>query len=176
MGMVIGRSCGHRWEGSAAPRCPACLAARWLAAPDLILEKHDPDTPPFVSDHYRSVLSHDFLRNRRAYLEYAATHGSWYFQTFYQTWSHYTPEPLGRSPGAGIPAGAAVPDHQLDGLLIADALDDPHVFAVDPILFLNRIDAGDFVPLKRCLQPACDHLRVPGQLHCALHTRPRQAD
>ena len=176
MSIVTCRVCRRPWDGATAPRCPPCLAARWLAAPDLIFDKHDPDTPRFVSDHYRSLVTREFLENRRAYLEYAAAHGSWYYQTFYQTWSHYTPEPLGRSPGAGIPAGEAEPDHQLDALLVADALDDPHVFAVDPILFLERIDAGDFVPLKPCADPDCDNLRVPGHIRCAIHTRPRLAD
>jgi hypothetical protein len=171
MSVVVCSACRHSWDGAEAPHCPPCLAARWLVAPGLVVEKHNPDTYPTPSDHYRSVMTPDFIENRRSYLEYAAAHGTWYYQTFYETYSHYTCQPLGRSPGVGIPAGELEPDHPLDGLLIADAVVDPHVFAVDPILFLDRIEKGDFVPLAPCAEPGCDNRRQTSGARCALHLR-----
>ncbi len=172
MSIVTCSACQNRWDGATAPHCPTCLAARWLAAPALVAEKHHPDAAPVFSDHYRSVLAPDFLENRRAYLEYAAVHGTWYYQTFYETYSHYTLQPLGRSPGAGIPGGELEPDNPLYALLIADAVEDPHAFAVDPVQFLDRIEAGDFVPLALCAEAGCANLRLTTGARCALHPRP----
>ena len=171
MSVVICSACRLPWDGATAPHCPPCLAARWLVAPELVVEKHNPDTYPTLSDHYRSVMTRDFLENRRGYLEYAAAHGTWYYQTYYETYSHYTFLPLGRSPGAGVPAGELEPDHPLDGLLIADAVDAPHAFAVDPLLFLDRIEKGDFVSLALCAERGCANLRLTSGARCALHLR-----
>ena len=115
----ICKECGGSWDSAQQPCCPGCLVAQWMATDNFIRPKHDPAQLPGRGERYRSVLTQDFVARLRSYLEHAAVHGTWYFDTFYEMYVHLTPSPLGRSPGVGIPAGASMPEHALDALLIA---------------------------------------------------------
>lgn len=167
--------CEAVWDAASVPLCPICETERLLAAPDLIREKHDPHTPRGAGSGYRSLLSREFVADPKPFLRYAADRGAWLFDTTHESWSHFTREPLARNAGLGLHQGDSVPDHTLDGLLIADALGRPHAFAADERDVRARIDREELVPLARCARPGCGNLRVPGGAACALHTRPARA-
>ncbi len=172
MSFALCATCTHQWNASFSPLCVQCECQRLTAAPNLISDKHDPRLLPLVASFYRSCLSHDFVDNANQFIEYATVSGSWFYSTVHDTWNHFTPEPLGRIPGSGIHAGDPMPDHPLDGLLFADALADPHAYAVDEARVRRQIHDGELVPLSRCPREDCDNLCVPGADACALHSNP----
>lgn len=172
MSTALCATCAHQWNASYSPLCAPCECQRLISAPNLISEKHDPRLPPPAEFSYRSCLSHDFVDNPGQFIQYATVSGSWYYSTVHNTWNHFTPEPLGRIPGIGIHAGDQLPDHSLDGLLLADALSDPHAYAVDEERVLQQIDEGELVPLSRCERNVCGNLCVPGADACAVHSNP----
>ena len=63
----------------------------------------------------------------------------------------------------------------LDGLVVADALNAPHVYAVDIVRFQADINAGEYLPLMACSQAGCFLLRFPEHDHCAVHAAPPRA-
>jgi hypothetical protein len=164
--------CSHQWNASLSPLCARCECKRLIAAPNLISDKHDPRLLPSVGSSYRSCLSHDFVANTDRFVEYAAGRGSWFYSTVHDTWNYFTPQPLGRLPGSGIHAGDPMPDHTLDGLMFADALSDPHAYAVDEIRIHQQVHDGELVPLSECPRRDCGNLCVPGASACALHSVP----
>lgn len=165
------RRCGGRFDASRHPVCPRCLVTDWLATDSFVREKHDPRLLPMLWDGYRSVLNPNLVASPRRFLEYAAEHGHWYRDTFYEMFVHMTSEPLGTAAGSGIPEGRSLPEHALDSLLIAEA-DSPetaHAFAVSRAQFEAQQRAGEFVPLSPCCNEGCDLPCVPRRSHCARH-------
>jgi hypothetical protein len=174
MSMARCLDCEGQWDALLCPLCSHCEQRRLLAAPNLIAEKHDPRLLPLVGFSYRSCLSHEFVDNVASFVEYATVNGSWFYNTVHATWSHFTPEPLGRIPGSGIHAGEQMPDHALDGLLFANVLADPHAYAVDQVQVRQQIRHGKLVPLRRC-PGDCNNLCIPGEIACVLHAVPPRA-
>ncbi|MBW2274590.1 MAG: hypothetical protein JRG96_15080 [Deltaproteobacteria bacterium] len=172
MSSVTCQGCSASWDAALVPCCPRCLVAAWMATERFVRPKHDPAELPGRSERYRSVLTQDFVARQHSYLEYAATHGTWYYDTFYEMYVHLTPSPLGRSPGVGIPPGKVMPEHALDSLLIveADSASEAHAFAVDATQHAAQVQAGEFEELNGCAAPGCDNLSVPGGAHCVTHT------
>ncbi len=172
------KRCGASRDAARTPCCPHCLVEGWMATERFVRPKHDPAELPGRSDRYRSVLTQDFVAQRRSYLEYAATHGTWYYDTFYEMYVHLTPSPLGRSPGVGIPPGEPMPAHALDALLVveADSESEAHAFAVDTEHHAAQVKAGEFEALPGCPAPGCDNLAVPGGSHCVNHAADRTPD
>jgi hypothetical protein len=168
MGMARCMNCETVWDALLAPLCSHCEQQRLLAAPNLISEKHDPRLLPLAGLSYRSCLSLEFVDNVASFVAYATASGSWFYDTIHATWSHFTPEPLGRIPGSGIHAGDPTPDHALDGLMFANVLDDPHAYAVDQLQVRQEIRDGKLFPLGRC-QGGSDNLCIPGEDVCVLH-------
>ena len=163
--------CNASFEGLSLACCPPCLAARWLATERLIRDKHDPAAPPSRLETYRSILTPRTKAELGEVLRYAAQHGSWYHDLDYGMWVHVTPEPLGRLPGVGIPAGKQAAEHALDSLFIAeaDSPDEAHVFAVAGQRHEDQVRAGVFAPLGKCDRPKCENLVLPGFSRCAAH-------
>jgi hypothetical protein len=168
-GAAICQRCSGCWNASLLPLCPACLAERWSAREDFITPKHHPDGLRSATDSYRSVVTQRFVDAKDRFIAYAARHGRWYFDTHYQHYVHFTPEPLGQVPGVGVPAGSTMPEHALDSMMIADANRDAHVFAVKREIAEAQIRVGEFVELEPCVQPGCDKLRLPELDVCAVH-------
>ena len=164
-------NCAQRFDAASNPCCPRCLVEAWLATEGFIRPKHDSNALPLVWDRYRSVLIPALVAKPKPHLEYAAQHGTWYHDTYYDMYVHFTPEPLGMAPGAGIPAGCSTPAHALDSLLIAeaDSAVGAHVFAVDRERHEAQVRAGEFAPLECCETPLCDNLQVPGRARCSCH-------
>lgn len=171
MDLVHCPTCTTDWDASAVPVCPRCLARRWLETPNLIREKHDPEARADPHATYRSVVTPWLVTHLAAVLEFAAAHGSWFYDTGYQMLVHLTERPLGRAPGVGILAGRPEPDHALDCLLIAEAgsRESAHVFAVDGERHAAQVRAGLFRPLRECVIAACAHLAVPSGECCVTH-------
>jgi len=90
---------------------------------------------------------------------------------------HYSHEPLGLSPGSGIPEGQTMPDHALDALLIAEADSDleAHAFATSKKQFEAQVEAGEFAPLPGCPEAGCQNICVPGCDRCIVHRSPDPA-
>ncbi|MFT5441206.1 MAG: hypothetical protein ACI8W3_000246 [Myxococcota bacterium] len=163
--------CNDVFDGKALPACPACLAAAWLATENFVRPKHDPRLLPLAWEGYRSVLNPALVNTPREHLAYAAQHGTWFRDTYYDMFVHMTFEPLGRAPGSGIPEGKVSPEHSLDALLIVEANSavEAHGFAVARTQFDAQIKAGEFEPLTPCRQPACDNIASPGHPTCGTH-------
>ncbi len=165
------QTCQQSFEPAKTPLCPVCLARMWLSTDRFIRPKHDPRELPLVWESYRSVLSPDFVEQPEDYLEFAAHHGTWYFDRYYEMYVHLSFEPLDRSPGGGVPAGRTSPEHALDSLIIAEAnsAEEAHGFAVNRSQFESQISAGEFEVLGSCPAQGCSNPCVPGDETCMEH-------
>ncbi len=173
MSRVGCNQCGEEFDAALTPVCPACLVTAWLASKAFVRPKHDPRLLPLAWESYRSVLSPNLVEDPRPHLEFAARAGSWYRDTYYEMFVHVTHEPLGLSPGAGIPEGRTTAEHSLDSLLIAEAnsKSEAHAFAVSRDQFEAQIRAAEFVPLTACSLKRCDNLSAPGETRCTSHAK-----
>jgi hypothetical protein len=169
-------ACRCAFDATRIPVCPDCLVDLWLKARDFVRPKHDPRVLPLVWEGYRSVLNPNLVADPRPTLEFAARNGRWYRDRHYEMFVHFTHEPLGCSPGSGIPMGQSVPEHALDSLLIAEANSalEAHAFAVDFDQFEAQVRAGEFEPVGACDESGCDRLCVPGLSRCITHTTQAQ--
>jgi len=149
--------------------CPHCLSKRWESDPNFIAEKHDPGLLPKAEKSFRSVVTPEFVANLDEFTRYAAFSGQWFHSKRHNKPCHFTETPLGKIPGSGIRPGIATPDHALDGLLIADADNKPHAYAVDSVMFHADIKAGNYIPLSKCSEPGCDNLAFPAKGKCSIH-------
>jgi hypothetical protein len=169
---VTCRKCGTEWAATGRPCCPTCLVSTWLASPNLISEKHDPQNAWRARDEYRSIVADDVIENLRAFLEDAAARGTWYYNTECEKFNHVTRLPLQQKPGSGMNSGSVHPNRRLDDLVIADADQDPHVFADDRNETRRKIATGIYRPLDTCSRVKCDNLTRPRFRKCAIHTDP----
>lgn len=163
------QTCGTVWDASRSPYCPKCIASKWDSTPDLIRPKHDPGALPSGYPSFRSVVTDDVVQRRTEFLEYSAASGEWFYSTHHQKYCVFTPDPLGSIPGSGIPRGDTMPTHALDGLVIADATQDAHLFTADQVRFRNDVSAGLYQPLPYCCEPGCHRRAVPGEQLCVVH-------
>jgi hypothetical protein len=175
LSIVECRVCHGEWAATIRPCCPSCLLAAWLASPNLVTEKHHPDGASRIHEDYRSVVSEDLIANLRVVLADAVMSGTWYFNTEYEKFNHVTRMPLQRKPGSGLRAGQANPDRRLEDLVVADADQDPHVFADDSNETRRKIATGIYRPLEACSRAKCDNLSPPRQRYCAIHLDPPRA-
>lgn len=168
---VVCLQCDEGFEADATPVCPRCLVVLWLAAPRFVRPKHDPRLLPLAWQGYRSVLTPSIASDPRPHLDFAARHGTWYRDNYYEMYVHMTVEPLGRHPGSGIPEGRTTPEHGLDSLLIAEANSEveAHAFAVSRAVFDEQVRAGEFEALPACADPDCEFISLPGERLCAIH-------
>jgi hypothetical protein len=164
-------ACGLSFDGRSLAWCPACLAARWLATPELVRPKHDPAAATSRLDTYRSLVTPRLKSDLREVLRDAAVRGRWFLDRDYRMWVHVTSRPLGRAPGVGVPAGSTEPEHALDCLFIAeaDSADHAHVFAADGERHEAQVRARLFEPLGVCSSSGCENLRSPGRADCDAH-------
>ena len=171
MSEITCSACGGSFEGSRLAWCPTCLAARWLATPELVREKHDPAAVTNRLETYRSVITPRLKAELGDVLAHAAASGRWFWDRDYGMWVHVSERPLGRAPGVGIRPGRGEADHALDCLFVAeaDSAEQAHVFAADGKRHQAQVRAGVFEPLGACTSAGCDNLRAPGQAHCAGH-------
>jgi hypothetical protein len=163
--------CRAVFDAARTPVCSHCLLESWLHCESFVRPKHDPRKLPLRWESYRSVLSPALVSEPRSHLEDAARRGDWFFDVHYEMNVHFTFEPLGRSPGSGIPEGQSMPEHALDSLLIAEADSalEAHAFATSKKQFDAQIEAGEFVPLERCPEAGCANIRLPGRRRCIVH-------
>lgn len=169
-------TCGDVWSAILQPMCPRCLGTAWLRNPDFIRPKHDPRVLPSGSATYRSVVTDEFLHRKEDAVAFMTVSGTWFHSVKHDAPCHFTQQPLALIPGSGICAGHPMPDHALDGLVVADAVSAPHVYAVDIVRFQADINAGEYVPVIACLQADCFRLRLPEHDHCAVHAVPPSAE
>jgi hypothetical protein len=171
MSEITCETCRTAFEGARLAWCPKCLAARWLATPELVREKHDPSAATTQLSTYRSLITPRLKTELGAVLEAAARNGRWYWDRDYEMWVHVSERPLGRAPGVGIPAGREQPEHALDCLFIAeaDSAETAHVFAADGERHQAQVRAGVFEPLGLCAAQSCENLRNPNGTRCAAH-------
>ena len=169
MSLIKCTTCGVKFNGDRTPLCPKCLATRWKSTAEFIKKKHDPKFLPKAEPSYRSVLSWEFVHNIDEFTEYAACSGTWYFSKRHWKFCHFTDTSMFDIPGSGTRAGDPMPDHALDGLLVADADANAHAYAVEIKGFKSEIASGDYIPLAKCNHPGCDNLVCPGKNECILH-------
>jgi len=167
--MVKCVACGNQWDLFQSPYCPKCLATQWELCPNLIAPKHDPGMLPSGAPFFRSIVTEDVVTRKSDFLEYTATSGNWYYSTQHQKYCVFCPDPLGVIPGSGIPRGSTVPTFAMDGLVVADATKDAHLYTEDQTKFRSGIRSGLYQPLGHCSEPGCSYLVVPGETKCALH-------
>lgn len=169
MNMIKCNKCGKSFNGKNYPICPDCLSKRWASTSTFVKDKHDPSALPLSANGFRSVLSNEFVNDIPAFTEYAAYNGSWYFSSKHQKYCHFTEKPLATIPGSAIPAGCSMPVSALDGLIEAEAINNPHAFAVDIQSFKSEISAGSYKPLDYCADMGCCNLSLPGTDYCQVH-------
>ena len=172
MGVLTCRVCETDWAASVRPCCPECLVASWLSSPNLLTEKHHPKSLSSAHDEYRSIVTEEVANNLRAYLNAAVTNGTWYYHVEFETFNLVIRLPLDHKPGSGVNAGMIQPNRRLDDLVIADADQDPHVFADDRDETRRKIASGIYRRLEACAQADCDNLCQPRARQCALHMDP----
>jgi hypothetical protein len=143
-----------------------------LASPNLITPKHDPQNTWQAHDEYRSVVTDDVIDDLRAVLEDAVASGTWYYNTEYEKFNHVTRLPLQQKPGSGFRSGNVHPDRRLDDLVVADADQDPHLFADDSNETRRKIERGIYQPLETCSRAKCDNLCRPRFRKCVIHAEP----
>lgn len=167
--------CAGIWDAAAQPVCPPCLTADLLSDPDLLRGKHDPANLPSSQRGYRSVVSFEFVQNPPEFLGYACSSGHWYTNLEPQHSGKpflFNSGPYSSFPGSGIPDRTPMPTRGLDGLLIADPLRDPHVYADDPARISAGEARGSFVRISTCAAPACPNLAYPTESFCVTHRSP----
>ncbi|MFC1890856.1 hypothetical protein ACFLZT_00515 [Thermodesulfobacteriota bacterium] len=162
-------TCDIEFNAEKIPLCPNCLATEWKSTADFIKEKHDPKFLPKSEPSYRSVLSWEFVNNIDDFTEYATCNGTWYFSNKHGKYCHFTNTSMFEIPGSGTQAGNSMPDHTLDGLLVADADTNPHAYAVEITRFQSEITSGDYTPLPKCNHLGCENLTSPGKSECLIH-------
>jgi hypothetical protein len=172
LSVVVCRTCSTEWAATVRPWCPNCLLEKWAASPNLITEKHAPETARETRDDYRSVVSKDVVRNLRAFLSDAVTSGTWYFHAEFEKYNHVTRLPRGQKPGSGVSSGNARPDRRLDDFVIADADFDPHIFVDDRDETRRKLTTGIYRPLESCSRAKCDNLSQPRVRKCVIHADP----
>ena len=168
MSMIKCNTCGVEYDGVNSPICPDCLANQWASSPTFIKDKHDPTLLPLSAEDFRSVLSHEFIEDMPIFTTYAAHHGTMYFHPKFKKYCHFTPNMM-TMPGSAIPAGNMMPVSALDGLVIADALDNPHAFAEDATKFQTDINMGKYKPLPTCTEAGCCNLTLLDEKYCQIH-------
>ena len=165
-------SCSSTWDAAWQPLCQTCLEAEWASDPDMIRMKHDPRELPRAENRFRSVLSFEFIQNSAAFFSHAIRHGSWYISNAPQHRGkpcHFTPGPMTDFAGSGVPPGTAMPTYGMDGLLIADPVNDAHVYAEDSSRFQSTLSSGGYLPLPTCAESGCSNLVYPGESLCVVH-------
>lgn len=162
-------ACDSIWDAGRSPYCPKCIAGQWATSPNLIKPKHDPSVLPSGYPSFRSVVTEDVVERKPEFLEYTAASGDWYFSEKHKKFCVFTPDPLGIIPGSGIPKGATMPTHALDGLVLADATRDAHLYTADQVAFRQEVRKGQYQPLTRCSASGCINLAIPDEQHCAQH-------
>ena len=114
------------------------------------------------------MVTPEFVTNLSEFTNYAAASGQWFYSNKHQKYCHFTETPLGTIPGSGVKTGSNMPDYALDGLLIADADQNPHAYAIDSVRFHAEIGVGEYIPLPKCSESGCDNLALPKQTKCQL--------
>jgi hypothetical protein len=167
--MLICSTCSYSWDGTTSPVCPQCIAVQWARCPNLIMPKHDPGVLPSGSPWFRSVITEEVVQRKPEFLSYAAASGVWYHSTKHKKDCVFTPDPLGVIPGSGIPSNSPWPTHALDGLVVADATKDAHLYTADQVRFRREVGSGLYRPLARCSVVGCHNLVTTGESQCVLH-------
>lgn len=168
--MLKCNQCGYtQWDATQTPYCPYCIVFAWESKPNLIKPKHDPGNLPSGSPEFRSVLTDDVIQNKRDFLSFAAVSGDWYYSKRHHKYCVYSATPLGRCPGSGVPPGNPMPTYAMDGLMVADSVNDTHLYAVDQVRFTSEVGSGHYQRLPRCAESGCHNLVVPGEGKCAAH-------
>jgi hypothetical protein len=175
MSIVRCIACSSPWDAQVAPTCPACQAREWEQTPGFIRPKHDPGVLPSGYPYYRSVLTNEFVADPQPFLEYAAASGTWYFSERHGDYCHVTCTPLGAIPGSGVQPGKTLPDHALDGLVVAGLGAVAHAYATDTVRFIAELHGVALSALGRCGLASCNNLAIPGVTECVVHVTPPRA-
>lgn len=167
--MLTCLTCNFSWDGTNSPVCPRCIAIQWEGCPNLIKPKHDPSVLPSGSPSFRSVVTEEVVQRKPEFLSYAAESGNWYYSIRHKKDCVFTPDPLGAIPGSGIPPNSPWPTNALNGLVVADATKDAHLYTADQVQFRGEVASGLYRPLARCKIAGCHNLVTTGEAKCVLH-------
>jgi len=174
--MIRCKECEHRWSAEDCPVCPRCFA-RDLSNRRLISKKHDPGELPYATRSFRSVLSWELRSEMSAVVRAVVEHGTWL-----RAVNHggnpciYFCGRLPSVPGSAVFGGDSMPTVAMDGVLIADAWETPHIYPVESAAVERGISVGVFVGWEKCGVKNCTFMAVPGNLACAIHSVPARAE
>jgi len=82
------------------------------------------------------------VARKNEFLEYTAASGDWYFSQSHQKYCVFCPDPLGVNPGSGIPKNSPWPTFAIDGLVVADATNDAHMYTAEQVRFRKDVKSG----------------------------------
>jgi hypothetical protein len=162
-------TCGAEWDATRSPYCPRCIAVQWDGCPNILKPKHDPGCLPSGDPSFRSIVTEAVVLRRLEFLEYTAASGDWFFSNRHQKFCVFCPDPLGVNPGSGVPPNSPWATFAMDGLVVADATQDAHMYTAEHARFRNEVRTRLFEPLPRCDEAGCHNVAVPRERKCALH-------
>lgn len=166
--LMCGR-CHKVWDGSQSPFCPSCLEHDWNLSSGFLTQKHDPRYLPSLYTTYRSVVTLDFISNKKAYINSIAYNGKYYYDTQYGNYTCFINQPLGYTAGSAIPPNYPWPTHPLDSQKVVGVFNNPHVFAVNLSDVNQEIATGRLISPCYCDIVGCANLAIPGTSRCSRH-------
>lgn len=128
--------------------CRDCIKTKWQYSKDFIRPKHDPTYLPWSLPRFRSVVTMDFITNAHLFIQTIVDDGSFYYDSYHNNYCCVLNSALGNVSGSAIPPNYSMPTYPLDSIIVADAIDNPHVFAVDFSTINAEIIAGILIPIK----------------------------
>jgi len=129
------------------PLCNECFKYRWENHNGFIKPKHDPFRLPWSLPKFRSVVTYDFVTNKEVFIDNIVNNGDLFFDQQYQNYSYILHQALGTAAGSAIPANFFMPTYPLDSLIVVDAINNPHAYAIDYSVVTSYINSGKYVQL-----------------------------
>lgn len=161
--------CGNSWSGRDSPFCPACMTYTWENTSGFIKPKHNPFYLPLPLPKKRSVVTADFIIDKRLYISAIAYDGHYYYDTRYKNFTCVLNQPLGTTAGSAIPPHYPYPTCPLDSQIVVDAFNHPHVYAENMAVIQFHVKIGRLIPSVMCNVKGCSNLAVPGTTVCSFH-------
>ena len=119
----------------------------WENSTGFIKPKHNPYYLPWPLPKFRSVVTEDFITDKSLFIQTIAEEGVYYLNNEHNNICCVLNQALGNVSGSAIPAYYPMPTYPLNSLFVADAINNPHVFAYDYSNILVKINNGVLIPV-----------------------------
>lgn len=127
-----------------APLCEPCFTSRWENHKGFIKPKHNPLHLPWSMPKFRSVVTVDCVTNKSLFINNIVNNGQLFFDQKHNNYCYVLNQALGVASGSAVPANCPMPTYPLDSLIVVDAIDNPHVFAIDSMVVNYQISIKNY--------------------------------